>query len=99
MNLDQLKEMVADYQQAATVTDFTITASPNLHSNKPTTYDGEFRIEGTPSVFNRIFADVVNDFKEQILKEVGKRAKAEGSAKKAEYKNTIDSLKAEVDKL
>ena len=46
-----------------------------------------------------IFADVVNDFKEQILKEVGKRAKAEGSAKKAEYKNTIDSLKAEVDKL
>lgn len=82
--IEQLKKEMQDFKAAIEVTDFDFQPIGNHHGQgKPITYEmGEFRITGTPSTFNRIFAEVVNEMKEQIVKQVTKRAREEWKARK-----------------
>jgi len=102
MTLENLKNLIADCKEAALVTDYQFSAVPNQHSDKPATYEtGECRITGTSSMFNRIFAEVLNDEKTKavIIPKVIALVKAEAITKKQEYLGQLDIIKKEAEKL
>lgn len=97
--MKNLKLLVDDYKAVAEVGEVQLIASENRHSDKPSTYEGEYRLAGGCNVFNRLFADVVNAYVPEITKEVKRRAKEEWRGMKSATEAEMEKMLNDIRKL